>query len=200
MTRAAQFRIADTFTDSLAKLTGDEQKAVKTGAFDLQMDPSAPSLSFHKLDQAKDKNFWSVRVNRDIRLIVHRTAASVMLGGGTVSAFNGPEPCIRVFGSPDDEAVAVAEWLTARRQDGYARHEIALFVRSETEIPRAQEAVRLAGLSTNVLDGRSDGASDRVILGTMHLAKGLDVCGGDKLDHGSGGICPAAGGVKLCHL
>ena len=26
------------------------------------------------------------------------------------------------------------------------------------------------------------------------------VCGGDKLDHGSGGICPAAGGVKLCHL
>ena len=94
--------------------------------------------------------------------------------GGTVSAFNGPEPCIRVFGSPDDEAVAVAEWLTARRQDGYAPHEIALFVRSETEIPRAQEAVRLAGLSTNVLDGRSDGASDRVVLGTMHLAKGLE--------------------------
>ena len=26
------------------------------------------------------------------------------------------------------------------------------------------------------------------------------VCGGDKLDHGSGGICPAAVGVKLCHL
>ncbi len=27
-----QFRIADTFTDSLAKLTGEEQKAVKTTA------------------------------------------------------------------------------------------------------------------------------------------------------------------------
>ena len=94
--------------------------------------------------------------------------------GGTVSAFNGPEPCIRVFGSPDDEAVAVAEWLTARRQDCYAPHEIALFVRSETEIPRAQEAVRLAGLLTNVLDGRSDGAADRVVLGTMYLAKGLE--------------------------
>ncbi len=26
------------------------------------------------------------------------------------------------------------------------------------------------------------------------------VSGGDKLVHGSGGICPAAGGVKLCHL
>ncbi len=34
-----EFRIADTFTDSLAKLTGQEQKAVKTTAFDLQMNP-----------------------------------------------------------------------------------------------------------------------------------------------------------------
>ena len=31
------FRIADTFTDSLARLTGDEQKVVKTTAFDLQL-------------------------------------------------------------------------------------------------------------------------------------------------------------------
>ena len=29
---------------------------------------------------------------------------------------------------------------------------------------------------------------------------GVGVCGGDKLDHGSGGICPAACGVKLFHL
>ena len=35
-------RIADTFTDSLARLTNEEQKAVKTTAFDLQMDSSAP--------------------------------------------------------------------------------------------------------------------------------------------------------------
>ena len=73
------FRIADTFTDSLAKLTADEQKAAKTTAFDLQLDPSATGLSFHKLDRVKDKNFLSVRVNRDIRLIVHRTAASLLL-------------------------------------------------------------------------------------------------------------------------
>jgi superfamily I DNA/RNA helicase len=73
------FLIADTFTDSLARLTGDEQKAVKTTAFDLQMNPSAPGLSFHKLDKAKDKRFWSVRVSADIRLIVHRTDASLLL-------------------------------------------------------------------------------------------------------------------------
>ncbi len=74
-----QFRIADTFTTSLAKLNRDEQKAVKTTAFDLQMDPKSPGLSFHRVDHAKDRNFWSVRVNRDIRLIVHRTESSLML-------------------------------------------------------------------------------------------------------------------------
>lgn len=73
------FLIADTFTGSLAKLTGDEQKAVKTTAFDLQLNPASPGLSFHKLDKAKDKQFWSVRVNADIRLIVHRTDASLLL-------------------------------------------------------------------------------------------------------------------------
>lgn len=74
-----EFRIADTFTDSLARLTGEEQKAVKTTAFDLQMNPANPGMQFHKLDKAKDKNFWSVRVNGDIRLIVHRTSGSLLL-------------------------------------------------------------------------------------------------------------------------
>ncbi len=73
------FRIADTFTDSLAKLMGEEQKAVKTTAFDLQMNPANPGMSFHKLDRAKDKNFWSVRVNSDVRLIVHKTQDSLLL-------------------------------------------------------------------------------------------------------------------------
>src|SRR5688572_8365655 len=74
-----EFRIADTFTDSLARLTGEEQKAVKTTAFDLQLNPAAPGLSFHKLDRARDKNFWSVRAGRDIRLIVHRTDTSLLI-------------------------------------------------------------------------------------------------------------------------
>ena len=74
-----EFRIADTFTDSLARLSGDEQKAVKTTAFDLQLNPANPGMSFHKLDKVRDKNFWSVRVNSDVRLIVHRSEASLLL-------------------------------------------------------------------------------------------------------------------------
>lgn len=73
------FRIADTFTDNLAKLSNDEQKAVKTSAFDLQVNPANPGMQFHKVEGAKDPNFWSVRVNRDIRLIVHKTKDNLML-------------------------------------------------------------------------------------------------------------------------
>jgi len=73
------FRIADTFTDSLAKLTGEEQKSVKTTAFDLQMNPSNPGMSFHKLSNARDKNFWSIRVSSDLRIIAHKTKSSLLL-------------------------------------------------------------------------------------------------------------------------
>jgi len=74
-----EFRIADTFTDSLGKLTGQEQKAVKTAAFDLQMNPASPGLRFHKLEKVKDPNFWSVSANMDLRIIVHKTAQSLLL-------------------------------------------------------------------------------------------------------------------------
>lgn len=74
-----EFRIADTFTDSLADLRNQEQKAVKTTAFDLQMDPSHPGLQFHRIKRSQDDHFWSVRVNRDLRLIVHKTSKSFLL-------------------------------------------------------------------------------------------------------------------------
>ena len=74
-----EFRIADTFTDSLTKLTSQEQKVVKTTAFDLQLNPASVGMRFHKLDRARDPNFWSVSVNLDIRLIVHKTDTSLLL-------------------------------------------------------------------------------------------------------------------------
>jgi len=71
--------IADTFQQSLQQLTNNEQKAVKTTAFDLQINPSHPSFHMHRLERAKDAHFWSVRVNDDIRIIVHKTESSVLL-------------------------------------------------------------------------------------------------------------------------
>jgi mRNA-degrading endonuclease RelE of RelBE toxin-antitoxin system len=74
-----EFLIADTFTDSLARLNGEEQKAVKTTAFDLQLNPAHPSLQLHKIEKSKDPNFWSIRVSSNVRLIVHRTGTSLLL-------------------------------------------------------------------------------------------------------------------------
>ena len=45
----------------------------------LQVNPAHPGLRLHKLDKPKDPNFLSVRVNKDIRVIIHRTDASLLL-------------------------------------------------------------------------------------------------------------------------
>lgn len=74
-----KFRIADSFAKALGRLTAQEQSAAKITVFDLQQDPSAPGLQFHRIDKSKDPNFWSVRVGRDIRVIVHKTAASFLI-------------------------------------------------------------------------------------------------------------------------
>jgi hypothetical protein len=106
------FRIADIFTDSLARLTGAEQKAVKTTAFDLQLDPTSAGLHFHRLDRARDPNFWSVRVNADVRLIVHKTATSVLLclSGITTRRIAGRSGA----GSNDIRQPALLNWSSCR--------------------------------------------------------------------------------------
>jgi len=74
-----QFRIADTFTVSLARLPNDSQKPVKTTVFDLQMNSANLGISFHNLDGGKDQDFWYVRVSRNIRWIVHKTSSNLLL-------------------------------------------------------------------------------------------------------------------------
>lgn len=73
------FRIADSFVDGLRRLHGPDLKAAKTAAFDLQLDPAAPGLRMHRLDRAADRHFWSVRVNADIRIILHRLDDALLL-------------------------------------------------------------------------------------------------------------------------
>ena len=52
-----EFRIADTFTDGLGRLTADEQKSAKTTAFDLQLNPANSGIQLHRLDKGRGKNF-----------------------------------------------------------------------------------------------------------------------------------------------
>ena len=94
---------------------------------------------------------------------------------GTTSVFSGPPPAIEAFRDAAAEADGVARWLTDRTtNDRIAPHEIAIFVRSQAEIKRAQDAVAQAKLKSKVLDETVESALDHVSIGTMHLAKGLE--------------------------
>lgn len=73
------FHLAESFTSALARLPAQEAKLVKTSVVDLQIDPTGKGQSFHRIERAKDPNFWSVRVSRDLRLIVHKTEASLLI-------------------------------------------------------------------------------------------------------------------------
>jgi superfamily I DNA/RNA helicase/mRNA-degrading endonuclease RelE of RelBE toxin-antitoxin system len=74
-----EFRISKSFGESLSRLENEDQKAVKITVTDLQLNPFAPGLGFHKLDRAQDPNFASVRIGRDLRLIVHQLQGSLLL-------------------------------------------------------------------------------------------------------------------------
>ncbi len=93
---------------------------------------------------------------------------------GTVSVFNGPEPVIRTFPDFESEADTVSGWLRGRTAEGVPAQEIGVFVRSETQLNRARQAVGQAGLEVQVLDESHQPVPDRVSIATMHLAKGME--------------------------
>ncbi len=138
------FIIATTFTDSLAKLTGDEQKAAKTTVFDLQTNPSQPGLSFHRVDNSKDPDFWSVRVSRDVRIIVHKRADSTVL----------------CYVDHHDDAY---KWAERRKLDTHPKTGAAQLVEvretvREITVPRAVEAVPEVPTKPLLFAGISDDA------------------------------------------
>ena len=74
-----KFLYADSFFKALNKLNSQEKSATKVTVVDLQQDFSAPGLQFHRIEGSKDPQFWSVRVNRDIRIVLHKSENSVLL-------------------------------------------------------------------------------------------------------------------------
>ena len=76
------FRIADTFTESLARLTGDEQKAVKTTAFDLQINPASPGMNFHRLAKSRGRGAGRQRAAAALRRrLRHRRPDALFFAG-----------------------------------------------------------------------------------------------------------------------
>ncbi|MDG1480100.1 MAG: AAA family ATPase [Myxococcota bacterium] len=68
-----RFLISSTFTKSLQSLSSGEQAQAKLAAFDFQLNPRNPGFKFHRVTRAKDKRFWTFRITRDLRAVVHLT-------------------------------------------------------------------------------------------------------------------------------
>ena len=92
----------------------------------------------------------------------------------TVSVFNGIPPLIDKLDDEEQEIEVLGKWLMAVADDGVAPHEFGIFVRSVSEIPRAQRAVEASGMSYKVLDVDIETTAGHVSISTMHLAKGLE--------------------------
>ncbi len=93
---------------------------------------------------------------------------------GTVSLLNGPPPLVKTFDSAEAEARAVGGWIAARLKEGLRPEEIGVFVRSEAEMDRARAAVKFAGAGAAELTAAAEGAAEKIAIGPMHLAKGLE--------------------------
>lgn len=134
------FILASTFQTAMVKLSNDEQKAVKLTVFDLQRDPANPGFQFHRIYKSKDQNFWSVRVNRDIRLIVHKTQSSFLV-------------------AYVDHHDAAYKWAERRRIDAHPRTGAAQIVEvrervEEVTIPAYVQAENTKSIETDEQQSR----------------------------------------------
>lgn len=68
---------ASTFTDALTKLTQAEAGAAMQAAIRFAADPRGNGLQMHRIEKAD--GFWSVRVNRDLRIILHKQGETTLL-------------------------------------------------------------------------------------------------------------------------
>jgi superfamily I DNA/RNA helicase len=93
---------------------------------------------------------------------------------GTVSVFNGPEPTIVIAQDEAAETSAVAAFIRDALAAGVAPREIGVFTRAPETLNRARRAVHSAGADALELSDRADDPAERVSIGTMHLAKGLE--------------------------
>jgi len=113
---------------------------------------------------------------------------------GTVSVFNGPDPSIQVASSQSEETKIISEWIQSLINDGFRPEEIGVFVRSDAQLARAEEAVQAAGLksvqnSSTIYEARNPKRISHIYLvgyipfllwgrvGRMHLTVSLPLTG-----------------------
>jgi superfamily I DNA/RNA helicase len=92
----------------------------------------------------------------------------------TISVFDGPEPEIVIADDAKHETALVADLLCTALANGTPPGDIGIFVRSQSELQRGRAAPTAAGLVSRSFVDREPGDTDTALIGTMHLAKGLE--------------------------
>lgn len=85
---------------------------------------------------------------------------------GTVSVFDGPEPSILLVANEEEETNQVARFLSSCLAEGMRPSDLAILVRSQSQLSRARGAALAAGLNPADPDG--------IAIAVVHDAKGLE--------------------------
>jgi superfamily I DNA/RNA helicase len=93
---------------------------------------------------------------------------------GTVSVFDGIEPTVVIAEDEIAECDAAAAFIRQSLRDGIPPEQIAIFVRSTTELRRARAIAEAAALPHRTVSSGRSSDDMAALVGTMHLAKGLE--------------------------
>lgn len=76
------FVMSDTFARALDRLASKDKvqaNLAKQAVTEFQLNPAQPGFSLERITKSKDPNFWSVRVNENLRIIAHRAVDTFTL-------------------------------------------------------------------------------------------------------------------------
>jgi hypothetical protein len=120
------------------------------------------------------------RTSRQIRTFADQVLPSTLKDADddtesrqTLSRFMGPEPEVFRAGSPELELQRAGEWLNARIAEGLDLSELAVFTRHDPE-STARRLQELTGHATHVATKDDVAPPGRIVVSTMHHAKGLE--------------------------
>lgn len=102
------------------------------------------------------------------------TAEGEPQGRATVAILAGPQPDLRGCIDEAGEVQALEAWARGLVMEGFRHRDIAFFARTEAVLDRARKALTAAGLAWAELRDEEALDEERVSLGTMHRAKGLE--------------------------
>lgn len=93
----------------------------------------------------------------------------------TISLLHGPPHEFRSFESVEDEIRGVAGWIATLLQQGFRPQDLLLLARTKELLQtRAQPVLQACQIDAHYLDSDNSPQADKIIVATMHRAKGLE--------------------------